>query len=187
VPAGQRVLDAVFMSTTARTAGFTSVPMQELAPGSRFTLMLLMAVGGSPGSTAGGMKTTVLAVLVMAVVSTVRRREDVEVMGRAIPEALVKRAATLAFGLIAVVCAATLALDLTERAPLDHLLFEAVSAATTTGLSLGVTESLSPTGRAVIIATMFLGRVGLLAVLASLLGGGGRASYRLPRDSVSLG
>ncbi|MCA9287819.1 MAG: hypothetical protein KDA05_04495 [Phycisphaerales bacterium] len=188
-PLGQRVLDAAFMSVSARTAGFNSVPMDSLAPGSEFMLMVLMAVGGSPGSTAGGMKTVVLAVLVLAVVSTVRRREEVEVFGRSLPESLVKKAATVAFGLVAVVSGAALALDLTESAPFDALLFEAVSAATTTGLSLGITADLSPVGRLIIICTMFLGRVGPLAVLASLIGGGGAAAgtYRLPRDNVSLG
>lgn len=185
---GQRVLDALFMSTTARTAGFTTVPMGELAGGSRFTLILLMLVGGSPGSTAGGIKTVVLAVLVLAVVSTVRGRAEVEVFGRALSDALVKKASTVAAGLFGVIALATLLLDLTERAPFETLLFEAVSAATTTGLSLGVTGDLSGAGRVVLIVTMFLGRVGALALLASLIGSGaGPGRYRLPRDTVSLG
>ena len=189
VPIGQRLLDAAFMSVTARTAGFNTVPMDSLETGSVFTLMLLMAVGGSPGSTAGGMKTVVFAVLALAVVSTVRRRDEVEVFGRSLPESLVKKAATIAFGFIAVVAASTLALDLSEEAGFRDLLFEAVSAATTTGLSLGITADLSPAGRIIIICTMFLGRVGPLAVMASLLGGAAApaGSYRLPRDNVSLG
>lgn len=188
VAPGQRVLDAAFMSVTARTAGFNSVPMDELAPGSRFALMALMFIGGGPGGTAGGIKTAVFAVLALAVWSTVRGRDEVEVFGRSLPDALVKKAAAVAFALAALVGVVTLTLDLIETIPFEALLFEVVSAASTTGLSLGATETIGPAGRCVLAATMFLGRVGLLAFLASLLtGGGGSGSYRYPRDSVSLG
>lgn len=185
---GQRVLDAAFMSTTARTAGFNTVPMDELAPGSRFMVMTLMTVGGSPGSTAGGIKTVVVAVLALAVWSTVRGRDEVEIFGRALPDALVKKAATVAFALLTLIAVVTLVLDLTESIAFEPLLFEVISAASTTGLSLGATGELTPVGRCVIAGTMFLGRVGLLAFLGALLvGGGGGRSYRYPRDSVSLG
>lgn len=185
---GQTVLDAAFMSTTARTAGFTSVPMHELSSGSRFVLMALMAIGGSPGSTAGGMKTAVFAMLVLAIVSTVRGRSEVEVFGRALPDALVKKAATVAAGLFLVITVAVLTLDLTETIPFEPLFFEVISAASTTGLSLGATTELTETGRIVITITMFLGRVGALALLAALIGGmGGEGRYRLPRDTISLG
>jgi trk system potassium uptake protein TrkH len=185
---GQTVLDALFMSTTARTAGFTSVPMDELSEGSRFTLMVLMSIGGSPGSTAGGMKTAVFAMLVLAIVTTVRGRDEVEVCGRALPEVLVRKAATVAAGLLGVIALATLVLDLTEHIAFEPLLFEVISAATTTGLSLGATDDLTPLGRVVIVATMFMGRVGALSLLAALVGAPGRAGrYRLPRDTISLG
>ncbi|MFG0306244.1 MAG: TrkH family potassium uptake protein [Phycisphaerales bacterium JB040] len=185
---GQTLLDAAFMSTTARTAGFTTVPMDELSSGSRFVLMALMAIGGSPGSTAGGMKTAVFATLVLAIISTVRGRSEVEVFGRALPDALVKKAATVAAGLFLVITIAMLTLDLTETIPFEPLFFEVISAATTTGLSLGATGELSDTGRAVITVTMFLGRVGALALLAALIGGtGSEGRYRLPRDTISLG
>lgn len=184
---GQGVLDAAFMSTTARTAGFTTVPMEELSSGSRFTLMVLMMVGGSPGSTAGGMKTAVFAIMVLAVVSTVRGRAEVEVFHRSLPDALVKKAATVAAGLLGVIALATLVLDITEKMAFEPLFFEVISAATTTGLSLGATGELSPAGRVVITVTMFLGRVGVLALVSSLVGSHGGGRYALPRDTVSLG
>jgi len=185
---GRAMLDAAFMATTARTAGFTTVPMDELSSGSRFTLMVLMMIGGSPGSTAGGMKTAVFAVMVLAVASTVRGRAEVELFHRALPDALVKKAATVAAGLLGVIAMATLALDITERMAFEPLFFEVISAATTTGLSLGATGELSPAGRAVITITMFLGRVGALALVSALLGAShGRGRYALPRDTVSLG
>jgi len=185
---GQIALDAAFMSTTARTAGFTTVEMESLSSGSRFTLMVLMAIGGSPGSTAGGMKTAVFAVLVLAIASTVKGRSEVEVFGRALPDPLIKKAATVAAGFFLVITLSMLALDLTEKIPFEPLFFEVISAATTTGLSLGATGELSGIGRVIITLTMFLGRVGALALLASLLGGGAvEARYRLPRDTISLG
>jgi trk system potassium uptake protein TrkH len=184
----QHALDALFMSTTSRTAGFTSVPMDELTSGSRFTIMLLMFVGGSPGSTAGGIKTVVFAVLILSIISTVRGREEVEVFGRALSDATVKKAGAVVAGLLGTISGAMLLLDLTEKLPFEPLLFEVISAATTTGLSLGITGDLSPVGRVVITITMFLGRVGALALLASLVGVAGKsARYKLPRDTVSLG
>lgn len=184
-----RLLDAAFMSVTARTAGFNTVPMDELAPGSRFTLMVLMLVGGSPGGTAGGTKTTVVALLLLSVLSTLRGRDETEVFRRALPDPLVKRAATVAFGMAALVSITVLVLDMTESVAFEALFFEAISAATTTGLSLGATAELTPMGRCIVIATMFLGRVGPLVVAASLVIGRRTASgsYRYPRDSVSLG
>jgi trk system potassium uptake protein TrkH len=185
---GQRLLDAAFMSTTARTAGFNTVPMDELQPGSRFMIMILMTIGGSPGSTAGGVKTVVIAVLAIGVYSTIRGRDEVELFGRSLPDALVKKAAAVAFAFLSLIAVVTLTLDLTERIPFEPLFFEVISAASTTGLSLGVTDQISPAGRCVLAATMFAGRVGLLALLASLIVGGGPAgAYRFPRDSVSLG
>lgn len=192
-PSDGAMADAAFMSVTARTAGFTVMPMEELSPGSRFSLMVLMAIGGSPGSTAGGIKTAVFAVLILAVVATVRGREDVEAFGRALPDTLVRKAATVAAGLLGVVVLATLVLDLSENIPFEPLLFEVVSAASTTGLSLGATGELSPFGRVVITLTMFFGRLGALSLLGALVQGvgvgGARALTRshLPRDTVSLG
>ena len=186
---GQRLLDALFMSTTARTAGFNTVPMDELTPGSRFAIMVLMLIGGSPGSTAGGMKTVVFAMLVLAVISTIRNRDEVEIFGRSLPDALVKRAATVAFGLLSVVGIATLVLGMSERGiRFEVILFEAISATTTTGLSIGSTGEFSPVGKVTLMAAMFLGRVGPLALVAALVAGGQRqAAYRFPRDTLSLG
>lgn len=185
---GEGIADAVFMSATARTAGFTVMPMEDLSPGSQFVLMLLMLIGGSPGSTAGGMKTTVFVLLALAVVATIRGRDEVEVFKRAIPDALVKKASTIAFGLLLVVALSTIGLSLTNAMPLEPLLFEAISAATTTGLSLGITGDLSEEGRWIVIVTMFLGRVGPLAAAAALVARSGQGvAFRYPRDSVSLG
>lgn len=193
-PTPGTLADAAFLSVTARTAGFNAMPMDELSPGSRFATMVLMAIGGSPGSTAGGLKTATVAVLFLAVAATVRGRQDVEAFGRRLPDSLVRKAATVAASLLGVIVLATLTLDLTEDIPFEPLLFEVVSAASTTGLSLGATTELSPFGRVVITITMFAGRLGALSLLGLLVQGVGvvggehaRTRSHLPRDTVSLG
>lgn len=179
--------DASFMSLTARTAGFNSVPMEDLAPGSRFALMVLMFVGGSPGSTAGGVKTAVVALLALTVLATLKQRAETEAFGRAIPDQHVKRAGTIAFAFMCLIGAAVLMLSLTEGFRFELILFEAVSASTTTGLSLGITPDLTPGGKLVLVCAMFLGRVGPLTLFASLLEGRRPARYSYPHEEVSLG
>lgn len=181
--------DAWFMSLTARTAGFNTVPMNEIMPATGAALMALMVVGGSPGSTAGGLKTTTLAVLTLATIATIRGRGETEVRGRSIPEALVRKAGALALCMFALVLASSISLLLSEpgRDPF-RLVFESVSAATTTGLSLGETASLSDSGKLVLTVTMFLGRVGPLTLLGVLMIRRPPAYATLyPRENVTLG
>ncbi|RMH65448.1 MAG: TrkH family potassium uptake protein [Bacteroidetes bacterium] len=179
--------DAHFMSISARTAGFNVLPMEDLGPGSRFGLMLLMLIGGSPGATAGGIKTVMLAVLVLSVIATIRQRDETEAFERAIPDSIVRKAAAIAVCMFTLIGLATLALSMTERARFEVIVFECVSAATTTGLSLGLTGSLSPVGKAVIIVTMFLGRVGPLTLFAVLLRRAAVKRYQYPHEQVMLG
>lgn len=186
--AGQVLLDSAFMSVSGRTAGFNSLPMDEIAPTGQFVLTSLMLVGGSPGSTAGGVKTTVLAVLVLSVVATIRQRRQTEVFGRTISDALVRRAGTLGLCYILLVAVGVFLLTLTEPAPLERIVFEVVSAVATTGLSLGLTPELTPAGKWVIIAMMFLGRVGPLALVGALVfRREPPPPYAYPHETVALG
>ncbi len=183
-----RLLDASFMSVTARTAGFNSMPMEGLAPLAVTILVALMFVGGSPGSTAGGVKTTTIGVLVVSIFSTIRGRDETETMARTIPESLVRKAGAVTACMLLLVVLSTAVLSLTEAQPLDKIAFECVSAATTTGLSLGITPSLSTPGKVVLIGTMFLGRVGPLGLLGALVFAKPRArDYAFPRENVNLG
>lgn len=168
-PALTSLADASFLSISARTAGFNSLTMSDVEPPGRFALMALMLVGGAPGSVAGGVKVTVLAVLVLSVVATIYRRPETEALGRTIADSLVRTAGTIGLCYFALVAATTTLLTLTESQPFEILLFEAISASTTTGLSLGVTPNLSTPGKLVIIAAMFLGRIGPLALLGSII------------------
>lgn len=182
------LLDAAFLSVTARTAGFNAMPMDELSPASQIVTIGLMLIGGSPGSTAGGMKTTTLAVLFLAILATVRGRSETEAYARAIPEALVRKAGAIALSMLLLVFGASFVLALTDPGPAGPIVFEAVSAATTTGLSLGLTTELSDAGRVTLIVTMFLGRVGPLALMGALVFARPPArAYLYPRESVHLG
>ncbi len=184
----ERLLDASFLSVTARTAGFNAMPMEELAPSSRFVTILLMFVGGSPGSTAGGVKTITLAVLVLLVWSTLRQRPGPEALGRCLPPVSVQRAATLVtLGFLSVALVITL-LRFTEGKAEAAFTFEAVSACSTVGLSLDVTSNLSSAGRVVIMLGMFAGRLGPLALLAALLvRQKPPARYEFPEEGVVVG
>lgn len=180
--------DAAFMSVTARTAGFNSVPMDELTPASIVLTISLMFVGGSPGSTAGGMKVTTLALLVLSIMATIRGRAETEAFGRAIPEALVRKAGAIALSMLLLPMVASYFLAMTDPGPLTPIVFEAVSAATTTGLSLGLTTALSDPGKLIITGTMFLGRIGPLALMGALiLRKPPSRAYLYPRETINLG
>ena len=186
---GGRVLDALFYAVTCRTAGFNTVAMdvESLSSASRFLGCVLMFIGGSPASTAGGVKTVGAVVMVLGVWTVLRGREQVEVMGRTIPDHIVRRASVLVILMFALVSAVTMLLCFTEQIPLRQSLFEAVSACGTVGLSTGLTPDLTAAGRIAIIAAMFAGRLGPLTVLIALAGRSGSARYSYPEEEVSIG
>ncbi|MFW6059597.1 MAG: TrkH family potassium uptake protein [Phycisphaeraceae bacterium] len=167
--AGRFLAEASFMSLATRTAGFNTVPTEEMSTASHFTMMLLMVIGGGPGSTAGGTKVTVLALLVLSVVATMRNRQETEAFGRTIADAVVRRAATIGICFMLLIGTTTLLLSYSEPYRFERIFFEAISAAGTVGLSLGITDGLTSFGKGVIIVTMYLGRVGPLTLLAALI------------------
>lgn len=190
MPIGERAAAALFQSITTRTAGFNTAPtdLDSLSPASHFLMCLLMFIGGSPASTAGGVKTVALAVMVLAVFNTLRRRQRVETIGRAIPELTVRRAGVVIIVMQGVVFAATLALCISERGhALQELLFESVSACGTVGLSTGLTPNLTIAGRVIIMAAMFAGRLGPLTVLIALAGRTGSAQFDYPEEPLVIG
>ncbi|MHC4610795.1 MAG: TrkH family potassium uptake protein [Planctomycetota bacterium] len=189
LPVSDRAAGALFQSITARTAGFNTVPIDvdSMSPASHFLLCLLMFVGGSPASTAGGVKTVGLAVLILGIYSTLRGRPRVECFGRTIPQAVVRRAAVVIVGMFAAVSLVTLGLLFTESASLQRVLFEAVSACGTVGLSTGLTDELTIPGRVIIILAMFVGRLGPLTVLVALAGRTSSARYEYPEEQPIIG
>lgn len=193
LPVGARIQSALFMSVTARTAGFNAVPYAEASYASNFLTMLLMSIGGSPGSTAGGLKTTTFVLIGLLAWSRFRGRAAVSIWSRTVPEEIVQRAVGLfvvAFGtMILGIFAYTLLEVRMIEDPFMWLMFEAVSAFNTVGLSLGATPHLGPASRVVTSVLMFLGRVGPLYVAAALamrLRPGSR-QYRFAHEHVSIG
>ncbi|MBI9018905.1 MAG: hypothetical protein JEZ07_16765 [Phycisphaerae bacterium] len=183
-------LDSLFNSITARTAGFNTVDIEQLSPPAKLTLIFLMSIGGSPSSTAGGLKTVTLAVMVLAVYATMRHRSEVHAFKRAIPNTVVLRTATLILLYAMILFMAILALLITEHNhchDLLDLMFEAASALGTVGLSTGITSSLSIAGKWIIIITMFVGRLGPLSLLAALTFNVDPPTYQYPREPLVVG
>ncbi|MFC1766085.1 TrkH family potassium uptake protein, partial [Planctomycetota bacterium] len=181
---------AFFQSVSARTAGFNTVPIDELAPTAQLCLIVLMFIGGSPGSAAGGIKTVTLAVIVMALITTLRKRGEVEVFRRSISTSVVGRALTVTLLFVAATLVATLLLSVTEcshHIPLSDLLFEVTSALATVGLSTGVTATLTALGKIIIILMMLIGRLGPLTLLAAMTFDIKPARYNFPQEPVMVG
>ncbi|WP_163194415.1 TrkH family potassium uptake protein [Clostridium thermarum] len=182
--------NSLFAAVTPRTAGMNSIPTAEMMPTSRFFTMVLMFIGGSPGSTAGGIKTSTLGIIIMAIICTVKGKEDTEIYKRRISKDLVLKAFTIATIGLLVVASATMILTVTERKmgfSLEFLLYEATSAFATVGLTLGVTPFLSSLGKVLIILCMYVGRVGPLTIALSLSKNKKKSSIRYPEDKILVG
>jgi len=189
LPVGRRVEAAVFQSVTARTAGFNTIDMRDdLSDAGRLWICGLMIVGGSPASTAGGVKTVTVAVLLVVAWSMIRRRDSVEAFRRRISEVLLRRAVTLMVLYLALVGAVTLLLCVaTPGRDFLWLFFEACSACGTVGLSTGITPSLSVFGKIVVIFGMFAGRLGPLTLLLALTTSIRHVRYSYPSEDLVIG
>lgn len=188
LPLGQRLLATMFQAVTPRTAGFNTLDYAQMAPASLVLTMLLMFIGGNPGSTAGGIKTVTFFVLVLGVWSVVRGHPEATVFGRRLHTRTVVRAGAIVTGAVLLAGAALTLLALVEP-EIDFLalLFETVSALGTVGLSLGVTDDLGGAGRLIIVALMYLGRIGFLTFALALVDKQPRASGRLLPEEVVIG
>jgi trk system potassium uptake protein TrkH len=184
------IAGAFFQSITARTTGFNTVGISALSAQSKFILILLMFIGGSPGSTAGGIKTVTLAVVIMAVFAVLRKRQEVEIFKRSVGMVVIGRAITVILIFVVVLFAAVLALSITENEngfTISDIFFEAASALGTVGLTTGITPSLTAAGKLIIIAVMLIGRLGPLTLLATLTFNLKPARYNYPQEAVIVG
>ncbi len=182
-----RVMNAWFQSVTLRTAGFNSIDLAAVHPATLTLMYVLMFIGGSPGSTAGGVKTTTVMVLLLAVVAALRGRSVVTFGGWRIPHSTVYKAAAIAtMGGLSVIVALML-LQLTQPIPLPSILFEAISALATVGLTIGATAELDGVGKIIIMCCMFMGRVGPLTLFLLLMTPDDHSSWRLPEQEIAVG
>jgi trk system potassium uptake protein TrkH len=184
-----KFLSSLFAAITPRTAGFNSIPTDTMTNAGKFLTIILMFIGGSPGSTAGGIKTATAGVLIMTVISIVRGREDTELFKRRINKDIVYRAFAISIISLGIVITVTMLLSITEAgASFEELLYEATSAFGTVGLTLGLTQKLSSVGKIILCITMYAGRVGPLTVALALAKNRDRkGKIRYPEDKILVG
>lgn len=188
MPWWQQALNALFQSVTLRTAGFLSIPQGGLREVSQFVCVLLMLVGGSAGSTAGGVKTVTIGVLVLAMRAGLHGRSNVTIRGRTIPLAKVLSAVTLVLVVSTMFVFSSVAIALVDGVPYLSAAFETASALGTVGLTTGITPTLSTFSHILLIAMMYLGRVGVLSFSVAFLAQGGRQSrITYPESDVMIG
>lgn len=185
---GHSVLNSIFDSVTARTAGFNTTDTAALSPASKILTIFLMFIGGSPGSTAGGIKTTTLAVIAVSTFNGITRRQSKGVFGRRLEKDAIHKASSVAFtnmslaifGIIAI-CAFQPTLDIGD------IIFECVSAIGTVGMSTGITRSLTLAPRLIIAFLMFCGRVGSVSFALALMEKRAAPPIKNPREKITIG
>jgi trk system potassium uptake protein TrkH len=192
---GNKLLASFFQATTPRTAGFNTIPIGACGSATLLFMMILMFIGASPGSCGGGIKTTSFAVLLGLAVSRLKGTEDVNMFSRRVPDEIVSRAISVAFFGGVMLLAVIMLLCVTETAlqrsysgdSFLALVFEAVSAFGTVGLSTGVTPSLSAVGKLLIIVLMMVGRLGPLTIAIALAARESRPRFRYACETVMIG
>ena len=188
----QRLSIAFFQAVTPRTSGFTVIPLEAMHPVSRFFSEILMFIGAAPGSAGGGIKITTFVVFLFTVHSYCRRRREVVLSKRTIPPETIREALIITFTFFFGIALTTAALLITENGgpayDFEKLLFEAVSAVTTTGLAFSdTTAALSTPGRFVVMLAMFVGRLGALTVVLMIAGDDAPETVRYPKEDILVG
>ncbi|WP_294798251.1 potassium transporter TrkG [uncultured Eubacterium sp.] len=184
---GNRLLASLFQSITTRTAGFNTTDLTKLTRPSQAIMIFLMLVGGSPGSTAGGLKTTTMAVLILNAFACFKRKENVCAFGRRIDDSVIKNAATIVMMYITLFFIGGVSICTIEKLPLVASLFETASAIGTVGLTLGITPKLSLASQIILIILMYLGRVGGLTLIYATLSVKKQINAKLPLDKITVG
>lgn len=183
-----KLLNSFFASVTPRTAGFNSISTSGMTLASKFLTIILMFIGGSPGSTAGGLKTVTFGILVLTVICVIKGREDTEVFGRRFTKEIVYKSFTLLFIGVSLVIFSTMILSYTEvGVSFIDLLYETTSAFGTVGITLGLTPNLSSIGKVLIMLMMYFGRVGPLTLMLALTRKRKKSGYKYPEGKILIG
>lgn len=186
-PMGRRLLLSLFQAVTPRTAGFNTANLTALSETGQTLTIGLMLIGGSPGSTAGGMKTTTAAVLIACAVAIFRRRENGRFFCRRISDDTVKNAITVFIMYISLFLLGGMVISRVENLPILTCLFETASAIGTVGLTLGITPGLHLISRLILISLMFLGRIGGLTLIFATLPATKNTLSKLPLEKITVG
>ena len=184
---GKRILASLFQSVTLRTAGFNTADLGAMNDSSKAIMILMMLIGGSPGSTAGGMKTTTIAVLILNAFATFGREAETEVFGRRFDNTVVKNAATIAILYFFLFFTGGIAISQIEHVALSDSLFETASAVGTAGLTLGITTELGLVSHLILVVLMYLGRVGGLTLIYAAISVKIQSGAKRPLDKITVG
>jgi len=181
------LLASFFQSVTARTAGFNSVDLLPLSGGTVFLIIALMIIGGSPGSTAGGIKTTTFATLVMTSFAVVKGRNSLWAFERHLEDDIIRRSVAVFFIYMALACLSAVVLGATETFPLTKIFFEIISAMSTVGLTLGITPELSDFSKIWLAFLMYFGRVGVLSIILTFIKPPVTTTIQYPSEKILIG
>ncbi|WP_249900505.1 TrkH family potassium uptake protein [Paenibacillus sp. PK3_47] len=184
---GGKLWAAFFQSATPRTAGANTVDIAGLRQATQFFIIILMFIGASPGSTGGGIKTTTFTLMVGAVISMLRGREDIVLFRYRLAQERVFKALTIALLALLLIVTVSMVLSTTEQRPFLMILFETTSAFATVGLSMGLTPELTEIGKVLLCLTMFAGRLGLLTLAFALGPKQGKPLYKYPEGKMIIG
>lgn len=182
-----KILTSLFSSVTARTAGFNTVDTAALSDGSKLLTIILMFIGGSPGSTAGGVKTTTVMVLLLYIHSNVKRSYSIDIFGRRLEEEAIKRAGAICTINLALALAVSLAVMAIQPLSLSDTLFETFSAIGTAGMTTGITRDLLPLSRLLIALLMYCGRIGSMSFALAFTRQKRAAHMKNPVETISVG
>ena len=186
-PLRERILLSFFQSITPRTAGFNTADLTQMSEVGQFIMTILMLIGGSPGSTAGGMKTTTVAVLLAVSLAVFRRQENGHWFGRRVSDDAARNAATILMMYLVLFLSGGLVISRLENLPVLTCFFEAASAIGTVGLSLGITPDLCSISRLILISLMFCGRVGGLTLIFAAVSKTQSTMAKLPQERITVG
>lgn len=183
-----KIVNSYFSATTPRTAGFNSISNSEMSPAGKLLTMAYMFIGGSPGSTAGGVKTTTLGIVIFTLISVLKGREDVEVYHKKLSQSTVYRAVAVFLLGISIVIMGVMVLSIAEvGATFEVILYEVLSAFGTVGLTQGITPSLTAVSKVTLTLIMYMGRVGPLTVMLALAGKQSKANVKYPEGKLLIG
>ena len=184
-----KIIASIFQAITSRTAGFNSVPINELRDSTLLFIIILMFIGASPGSTGGGIKTTTFVTVFLSIIANFKGKCTVDIRERTLPADIVQKAITVAFSAFTLIILVTGLLTITEQQEFFSLLFEVTSAFGTVGLSTGITPTLTNFGKIAIMLTMFIGRVGPLTLAFALAQRAKKqkAQIKYPEERILIG
>lgn len=187
LPLKERIFSSLFQSVTPRTAGFNTVDLTKITGAGQSIIIILMLIGGSPGSTAGGMKTTTIAVLFSNALAVFQRKDNPQFFGRRTEDGVIKNAATILMLYLTLCIGGALVISIVEKLPMGVCLFETASAIGTVGLTLGITPNVSVLSQSILILLMFFGRVGGLTLIYAAHFQVNKNLSKLPQEKMTVG